>query len=288
MLCLFPRSGLGFKFRLQLNNTVGIIDSDYSESDNEGHIFVKITNDTNTGKTISLKRGDGFVRGFLFPTGSQRTTTQPKRETAVWGARISVNNTENSYLHGLKDGIPIGLGYLSVSFTFGIMAVSGGLPVWGALLISMTNLTSAGQFAGLPLMLGGASYLEAALTQLIINLRYSLMSLSLSQKLDRRTGVLSRLGISFGVTDEIFAVSVTNPRTLGQRYMFGLETIPYIGWALGTLLGAGAGIAAPRFNQKRPRHCHIRHVYSNRGAARKGEQSRITGAARLCGFELLL
>lgn len=156
-----------------------------------------------------------------------------------------MNNTENSYLHGLKDGIPIGLGYLSVSFTFGIMAVSGGLPVWGALLISMTNLTSAGQFAGLPLMLGGASYLEAALTQLIINLRYSLMSLSLSQKLDRRTGVLSRLGISFGVTDEIFAVSVTNPCTLGQRYMFGLETIPYIGWALGTLLGAGAGMLLP-------------------------------------------
>ena len=80
MLCLFPRSGLGFKFRLQLNNTVGIIDSDYSESDNEGHIFVKITNDTNTGKTISLKRGDGFVQGIFIPYGlTEDDNTTEKR-----------------------------------------------------------------------------------------------------------------------------------------------------------------------------------------------------------------
>lgn len=69
VLCLFPRSGLGFKFRLQLNNTVGIIDSDYYNSDNEGHIFIKLTNDTNMDKTVSLSRGDGFVQGLFMPFG---------------------------------------------------------------------------------------------------------------------------------------------------------------------------------------------------------------------------
>lgn len=69
VLCLYPRSGLGFKFRLQLNNTVGIIDSDYYNSDNEGHIFIKITNDTNTGKTVEISRGDGFVQGIFTPYG---------------------------------------------------------------------------------------------------------------------------------------------------------------------------------------------------------------------------
>ena len=69
MLAVFPRSGLGFKFRLQLNNTVGIIDSDYYFSDNEGHIFVKLTNDTNEGKTVSLKEGDAFAQGIFLPYG---------------------------------------------------------------------------------------------------------------------------------------------------------------------------------------------------------------------------
>ena len=69
VLCLFPRSGLGFKFRLQLNNTVGIIDSDYYNSDNEGHIFVKLTNDSKDGKIVSLKRGDGFAQGIFMQYG---------------------------------------------------------------------------------------------------------------------------------------------------------------------------------------------------------------------------
>ena len=86
MLCLFPRSGLGFKFRLQLNNTVGIIDSDYSESDNEGHIFVKITNDTNTGKTISLKRGDGFVQGIFIPYGLTEDDNTPEKRNGGMGS----------------------------------------------------------------------------------------------------------------------------------------------------------------------------------------------------------
>ncbi len=151
----------------------------------------------------------------------------------------------NSYLSGLKDGIPIGLGYLSVSFTFGMMAMANGLPPWVAVVISMTNLTSAGQFAGLSMITALAGYLEVALTQLVINIRYALMSLSLSQKLSQDTGALERLRVSFGITDEIFAVASTKDGKVGSRYMSGLITVPYLGWALGTLMGVVAGTMLP-------------------------------------------
>ena len=109
-----------------------------------------------------------------------------------------------SFKRGLRDGVPIGLGYFAVSFTFGMMAVAGGLSIWQAVLISFTNLTSAGQFAGLEIILAAGSYWEMALTQLIINLRYSLMSFSLSQKLRRDVSWAHRYLVAFGVTDEIF------------------------------------------------------------------------------------
>lgn len=158
-----------------------------------------------------------------------------------------VNPSESSkgYLEGFKDGIPIGLGYLSVSFSFGIMAVNTGLSMWTAVLISMTNLTSAGQFAGIKLIAGGASYIEMALTQLVINLRYALMSLSLSQKTDKSFGILHRVVLSFGITDEIFAVASGKPRDIGKNYMYGLVTAPYLGWSAGTLLGGAAGNILP-------------------------------------------
>ena len=108
---------------------------------------------------------------------------------------------KKTFYEGLKSGIPIGLGYLPVSFTFGFLAVSGGLPVWVAVFISLTNLTSAGQFAGTNLILAGAGYFEVALTTFVINLRYMLMSLSLSQKLDEKTGTGARLALAFGITD---------------------------------------------------------------------------------------
>ena len=107
----------------------------------------------------------------------------------------------NAFLRGIRHGIPIALGYLSVSFTFGMKAVGDGMTPLQALLISATNLTSAGQFAALPLMTGGASLIEMALTQLVINLRYALMSLSLGQRLDGTMNTLSRLLYSFANTD---------------------------------------------------------------------------------------
>ena len=151
----------------------------------------------------------------------------------------------NSFKTGLSDGIPIALGYLSVSFTFGIMASAGKLPVVIAVLISMTNLTSAGQFAGLSLILGGGSLMEMALTQLVINLRYALMSISLSQKMHKSVTLPERFLIAFGNTDEIFAVASAKPGEVGTNYMRGLILLPFLGWSGGTLLGAVAGNILP-------------------------------------------
>lgn len=146
---------------------------------------------------------------------------------------------------GLKDGLPIALGYLGVAFTFGIKAVSDGLTVFQATLVSMMNVTSAGQFAGLPLMLALAPMFEMALTQLVINLRYALMSLSLSQKLDKSMKTLDRMLISFVNTDEVFAVASSKQGLVGRAYLYGLILLPWAGWALGTFLGAAAGSLMP-------------------------------------------
>lgn len=153
---------------------------------------------------------------------------------------LQQNQVTNSFTKGLKDGIPVGLGYFSVSVTFGMMAVKSGLPVWAAVVISMTNLTSAGQFAGIGVMASMGTYFEMALTQLIINLRYALMSISLSQKLDKKVTVLDRLLMATGNTDEIFAIASSTPGKFGKKYFFGLMTLPYVGWAGGTLAGAVA------------------------------------------------
>ena len=151
------------------------------------------------------------------------------------------------FLKGVKHGLPIGLGYLSVSFAFGMQCVGGGLTVMQALLISMTNLTSAGQLAGLQVMLAGSSLVEMALTQFIINLRYALMGLSLSQKLGPTMNTPRRMFFAFANTDEIFAVASSQPEKLHHHYLYGLMLMPYIGWSLGTLLGASAGAILPEF-----------------------------------------
>lgn len=146
---------------------------------------------------------------------------------------------------GMKNGIPIALGYVSVSFTFGLMAVSSGMSWWQAVLISMTNLTSAGQFAGLDIMIAGGALIEMALSQLIINLRYALMSLSLSQKVDSSLNTFYRFVVGMGITDEIFAVAMSRDRKVSRYYMLGLILVPYAGWAGGTLAGAVVGGILP-------------------------------------------
>ena len=151
------------------------------------------------------------------------------------------------FVRGLKHGVPIGLGYLSVSFAFGIQAVASGLTPLMAVLVSMTNVTSAGQLAGITLMSQLAPLSEVALTQLTINLRYALMSLSLSQKMGSEMNTLRRMIFSFCNTDEIFAVASSQPGKLGHHYLYGLMVAPYIGWSSGTLLGAVAGTLLPLF-----------------------------------------
>jgi predicted branched-subunit amino acid permease len=125
------------------------------------------------------------------------------------------------------------------------MAVSGGLPVWIAVFISMSNLTSAGQFAGTNLILSGAGYLEIALTTFIINIRYMLMSLSLTQRLDLSMSLPKRLLIAFGITDEVFSVASMERGSLSFPYLIGLITGPFLGWSAGTALGAVICSAIP-------------------------------------------
>ena len=158
------------------------------------------------------------------------------------------------YKNGLRDGIPIALGYLSVSFGFGISAVGAGLSPLAAVLTSLTNVTSAGQVAGLSIMApeGGvltlltlSTVLEMILTQFTINIRYFLMSLSLSQRLDRSFTLRHRLLAAFGITDEVFGVASSKKEPLKPTYMYGLILLPVLGWTVGTLLGAVAGTILP-------------------------------------------
>lgn len=155
-------------------------------------------------------------------------------------------NWKKELARGIRDGFPVGLGYVPVSFTFGFIAVSGGLPVWAACLISLTNLTSAGQFAGTNLILLGAGYMEIAMTTFVINIRYMLMSLSLSQRIEKGMGVLKRMLYGFGVTDETFVVASLQPGTLRAPYLFGLILLPIAGWNLGTVLGACISSVLPQ------------------------------------------
>lgn len=152
---------------------------------------------------------------------------------------------KKEFLKGMSHGIPIMLGYLSVSFSFGIMAVGKGIsPLWTS-LISLTNLTSAGQAAGVDIIVAAGSLIEMILVQITINMRYSLMALSLSQKLDKRFTTPHRLAASYGITDEIFAVCAAQETPLTPAYMYGMILIATIGWVMGTVMGAVAGQLLP-------------------------------------------
>lgn len=145
---------------------------------------------------------------------------------------------------GLRNGLPIGLGYLSVSFTFGIIAVKYGLAWWEALIISMLTVTSAGQFAGITVMTNPGHYLEMLISQCTINVRYSFMSISLSQKVNERFKGIWRYIFGFMITDEIFAVA-TSRKEVSRSFFAGLCVLPYIGWSAGTLIGALLGNVLP-------------------------------------------
>lgn len=146
---------------------------------------------------------------------------------------------------GLRDGIPICFGYFAVSFAFGILAVESGCSIFESVLISFTNLTSAGQFAGLTVIAQAGTLLEMALTQLVINARYMLMSIALSQKVDSGFRGIWRWILGFGITDEIFAVAIQRDEPIAKSYFGGLMFLPVIGWTSGTFFGAFLGNVLP-------------------------------------------
>lgn len=150
-----------------------------------------------------------------------------------------------NYMTGVRRGLPVGVGYYSVSFGFGAMAASQGIRVLDATMISLTNLTSAGQFAGLTLIVAAATLWEVILTQVVINSRYALMSLALSQRMGSRIGFLPRLLIAFFNTDEIFALAMAEKQPLTVPFLMGLGLTPILGWTAGTLCGALAGSVLP-------------------------------------------
>lgn len=150
------------------------------------------------------------------------------------------------YREGLRHGFPIACGYFFVSFTFGILGASLGFRWWESTLISMTNLTSAGQIAGIKTIAAGGSVFELALSQFIINLRYSLMGISLSQNMSEDVSGPRRAFLGFGITDEIYGVAASRKVPVTTAYFLGLMTLPYFGWAFGTLFGAFLGDILPK------------------------------------------
>lgn len=148
------------------------------------------------------------------------------------------------FRQGLRDGLPIGLGYFTISIAFGLYWAQGGLDPWTGALVALTNLSSSGQFGGLAVVLAGGALVQLAVTVALVNLRYLLMSFSLSQRLAPGTGVLQRLIIAYGVTDEIYALAMARP-VVRFGYYTGLMGLPVAGWTGGTLTGALAGEVLP-------------------------------------------
>lgn len=170
----------------------------------------------------------------------KKTVTSP----AV-GIKVDEKMKSKEFLEGMRLGMPICIGYFSVSFGFGAMAVAEGLSLWIATLISATNLTSAGQSAGLTVIATGAAILEMILTQLVINSRYGLMSLALGQKFGPSVGTAPRLLAAFFNTDEVFALGMSRKGKLTPHFFWGAGTVAAIGWISGTAAGALAGSLLP-------------------------------------------
>lgn len=152
---------------------------------------------------------------------------------------------KKEFFAGMREGMPVCIGYFSVCFGFGAMAVAQGLTVLQSVLISAANLTSAGQFAGLTVIAAGAAMLEMVLTQLVINSRYALMSLALGQRLGPGVGTGKRLAMAFFNTDEIFALAMARREPVTPAYFLGAGFVAAAGWVSGTALGAFAGTVLP-------------------------------------------
>lgn len=166
--------------------------------------------------------------------------------TAACGRYFFRTEEEMKFKNGARDGLPIALGYLSVAFAYAVQAAGMGFPPWFPVLVSFTNFTGTGQFAGTELIAQGANFAVLAATMLVINLRYALMSLSLSQKMGDGFPLWQRAVLAFGVTDENYAVAMRQPKKLTFLYLLGLMSCSFAGWVGGTALGAGVSAAIGR------------------------------------------
>lgn len=156
-----------------------------------------------------------------------------------------MESNQTCFRRGVRDGMPIALGYFAVAFTLGIAAKNAGFSAVQAMVESLTNNASAGEYAVFSLVSAGAGYWEVAVMTLVANARYLLMSCALSQKLAPETGLGHRMLVAFDVTDEIFGVSIAFPGRLNPFYTYGAMAAAIPGWALGTFLGVVVGNVLP-------------------------------------------
>ena len=158
---------------------------------------------------------------------------------------MSVNTRQICFRRGVRDGLPIALGYFAVAFTLGVAAKNAGFSAVQAMVESLTNNASAGEYAVFSLVSAGAGYLEVAVMTLVANARYLLMSCALSQKLAPETSLLHRMLLAFDVTDEIFGISIAYPGRLEPWYTYGAVSVALPGWGLGTWFGVIVGSVLP-------------------------------------------
>ena len=156
-----------------------------------------------------------------------------------------MDNKRTCFRRGVRDGMPIALGYFAVAFTLGVAAKNAGFSAVQAMVESFTNNASAGEYAVFSLVSSGAGYWEVAVMTLVANARYLLMSCALSQKLAPETSLLHRMILAFDVTDEIFGISIAYPGRLEPWYTYGAMSVALPGWALGTYFGVIVGSILP-------------------------------------------
>ena len=188
------------------------------------------------GLAVDGRQGNGSAVGGRQEGGS--TSGGRRRNGSVSAKR------RREFRLGLRRSVPVALGYFAVAFTFGIFCTKNGLPPLAAALLSLTNLSSTGQFVGVEIFGRLGSLFEMGLAVLVVNLRYLLMSFVLTQRLDPRVGIGQRLFLAWGVTDEIFALGLLE-RPLTFAYYAGLMPLPILGWSSGTMLGALLGQVLP-------------------------------------------
>ena len=155
------------------------------------------------------------------------------------------NGRRRAFLRGMRDGVPIGIGYFAVAFSLGIAARNAGLTAFQGFLLSWFGMASAGEYAAITVIAAGAGYLEMAVVTVVANARYLLMSFALSQRLAPDIPLRHRLLIGYSITDELFGIAVAQPKPLEPFYSYGSYLVAVPSWSAGTAAGVIAGNLLP-------------------------------------------